>query len=62
MPSLKAKMLEFNYSQKSVKALIKTDGCKKNPEKSSKTKVSDHILSGFSVSRLSSFKIIYLKK
>ena len=36
----------------------KIDGCKNNPEKSSTTKVSEHITSGFSMSTISSFKAI----
>ena len=36
----------------------KTDGCKSIPEKSCKTKVSEHILPDFSVSTISSFKDI----
>ena len=32
------------------------DGCKNNPEKSSTTKVSEHIPSSFSMSTISSFK------
>ena len=35
-----------------------TDGCKNNPEKSSTTKVSKHIPSGFSMSAISSFRSI----
>ena len=31
----------------------KIDGCKNNPENSSTTKVSEHILSGFSMSTIS---------
>ena len=34
----------------------KNDGCKNNPEKSSKTKVSEHIPLGFSMPTISSFK------
>ena len=34
------------------------DGCKNNPEKSSTTKVSEHIPSGFSMSTISSFRSI----
>ena len=36
----------------------KEDGCKINPEKSSTTKVSEHIPSGFSRTTISSFKSI----
>ena len=36
----------------------KIDGCKNNPENSSKTKVSEHILSGFSMSIISFFRSI----
>ena len=42
-----------------IKCLIeKIDGCKKNPEKSSTAKASEHIPSGFSRSSISSFKTI----
>ena len=61
------KMLEFNQYQKSDKApfiiysdieylIEKIDGCKHNPENLSRTKVSEHIPSGFSMSTISSFK------
>ena len=36
----------------------KLDGCKNNPEKSSTTKVGQHIPSGISLSTISSFKSI----
>ena len=36
----------------------KIDGCKSNPENSSKTKVNKHIPSGFLISSISSFKSI----
>ena len=36
----------------------KIDECKNNPENSQTTKVSEHILSGFSMSTISSFKSI----
>ena len=60
-------MLEFNQYQKSDKApfiiysdieylIEKIDGCKHNPENLSRTKVSEHIPSGFSMSTISSFK------
>ena len=63
------KILEFNQYQKCDKApfviyvdleclVEKIDGCKNNPENSSKTKVSKHIPSGFSMSTISSFKNI----
>ena len=63
MPSEETKILEFNQNQKSNKALFvvyadheciieKTDGCKNNPENSSRTKLNKHILSGFSVSKI----------
>ena len=72
MPSEDTKILEFNQSQKSDKALLiiyadleciieKTDGCKKNPENLSTAKVREHIPSGFSVSKISSFKNIESK-
>ena len=69
MPSEETKILEFNQYLKSdkgpfiiyddIESLIeKTDGCKKNPEKSSTRKLSKHILSGYSMSTISSFKSI----
>ena len=36
----------------------KIDGCKNNPENSSTTKVSEHIPSGFSMYKISSFRSI----
>ena len=62
-------ILEFNQYQKSDKApfiiyadleciIEKIDGCKNNPENSSTTKVSKHILSGFSMSTIYSFRSI----
>ena len=67
MPSEDTKILEFNQYQKSDKApfiiyadleciIEKTDGYKNNPENSFTTKVSEHILSGFSMSKISSFR------
>ena len=71
MPFEDTKILEFNQYQKSDKAPFiiypalecikeQTHGCKnnKNLENSFTTKVSEHILSGFSVSSISSFRII----
>ena len=69
MPSEDTKILEYNQSQKFDKApfivyadldciIEKTDECKKNPEDSSTTIVSEHILSGFSMSTISSFRSI----
>ena len=69
MPFEDTEILEFNQYQKSDKAPFiiyadlecftkKIDGCKNNPENSSTTKVSKDILSGFSMSTLSSFKSI----
>ena len=66
MPSENNKMLEFNHYLKFDKApfiiyadleslIEKIDGCKKNPGKSSTTKVVEHISSGFPVSTESSF-------
>ena len=63
------KILEFNQYQKSDKApfiiyadleciIEKIDGCKNNPENPSTTNVSEHILSGFSMSTISSFRSI----
>ena len=67
MPSDNTKILEFNQYEKSDKAPLiisaeleciikKIDGYKNNPENSSTTKVSKHILSGFSTSTISSFR------
>ena len=67
MPSEDTKILEFNQYQKSDKApfiiyvdleciIEKIDGCKNNPENSSKIKVSEHIPSGFLMSTISSFR------
>ena len=68
MPFEDTEILEFNQYQKSHKVpfiinvdleytIEKTNGCKNNPENSSATKVSKHILSGFSRSTISSFDI-----
>ena len=67
MLSEDTKILEFCQYQKRNKTpfityadleclLEKIDGCKNNPENSSTTKVSKHILSGFSTSTISSFR------
>ena len=69
MPSEDTKILEFSQYQKSDKApfiiyadleciIKKIAECKNNPENSSATKVTKHIPSGFSMSTISSFKII----
>ena len=69
MPSEATTILEYNQYQKSDKAAFiiyadleciieKTDGCKNNRENSSTSKLSEHILSGFSMSRISSFRSI----
>ena len=69
MPSEDTKILQFNQYQKSDKApfaiyadleclIEEIDGCKNNPEKSYTTKVGEHIPSGFSMSKISSFKSI----
>ena len=69
MPCEHTKILKFNQDQKSDKApfiiyadlqcvLKKINGYKNNPKNSSKTKVSKHILSGFSMSTISSFRSI----
>ena len=69
MTSEDTKILELNQYQKSDKApfviyadleciIEKLDGCKNNPENSSTTKVSKHILSGFSMSTIYSFRSI----
>ena len=62
MPSQYTKILEFNQFQKSDKAsfiiyvdlvgIENTDGCKDNPENLSRTKASEHISSGFSMSTI----------
>ena len=60
------KIIEFNQYRNSDKApfiiyadleslIEKTEGCKNNSEKSSKTKINEHIPSGFSISTISSF-------
>ena len=67
MPSEGTKILDFNQYQKSDKTsfiiyadleclIKKTDGYENNPEKSSATKLGEHILSCFSMSKISSFK------
>ena len=70
MPSEDTKIFEFNQYYKSDKVsfiiyanrnLKKVDGCQNNPEISSTTKVSKHIPSAFSMSAISSFKIILNK-
>ena len=69
MPSEDTKVLEFNQYQKSDKALViiyadlecmieTIDGCKNSLENSSITKVSEHILSGYSMNTKSSFRSI----
>ena len=66
MPSEYTKILEFNQYQKSDKApfiiyadlecmIENIDGCKNIPKNLSKTKVSKHIPSGFSMSIIRSF-------
>ena len=63
------KILDFNQYQKSDKAsfviyadleflIEKIDGCKNDSENSFTTKVDKHVLSGFSMSTISSFKNI----
>ena len=67
MPSEDTKILEFNKNKKSDKAsfiiyadleciIKKIDGCKNSPENPSTTKVREHLLSGFSLSTILSFK------
>ena len=69
IPSKDTKVFEFNQYQKSdqvsfivypdVEFIIeKIDGCKNNPENSSKTKVIEHIPSGFLMSTISSSRSI----
>ena len=66
------RILEFHQDQKSDKPPIiiyadleriiqKIHGCKNNPENSSTAKVSEHIPSGFSMSPISSLRIIKIK-
>ena len=69
MPSKDTKIFEFNQYQKSDKTpfviyagveciIAKSDGCKNVPENLSTTKLSEHILSGFSMSPISLFRSI----
>ena len=69
MPSEDTKRLKFNQYQKSDKVpfiiyadleciIEKIDECKNNPDNSSTTKVSEHIPSGFSMSKISLFRSI----
>ena len=69
MPSEDTKILEFNQYQKSDKApfiiyadleciIEKIDECKNDPQSISKTKLSEHIPSSFSMSTISSFRSI----
>ena len=69
MPSDDTRILEFNQYEKYDKAkfiiyedleciIEKNYGCKNNPQNSSATKVSEHIPSGFSMSKISSFRSI----
>ena len=66
MSSEKDNILEFNQCMKSdkisfiiyadIESLIrKTDGCANNPEKSSTTKIGDHIPCGYSMSTIWGF-------
>ena len=67
MPFKDNKIFEFNQNQNSNKSLFtihadieciieKIDRCKNNPENLYTTKVNKHILSGFSMSTISSFR------
>ena len=67
--SKNTEILELKQYQKSDKApfiicadleciIEKINGCKNNPENSSITEVSEHILSGFSILTISSFRSI----
>ena len=69
MSSEYTKVLEFSQYQKfnkvsfiiyaDLECLIeKIDGCKNNPKNSSTTKVDEHFPSGFSMSRILSFRRI----
>ena len=69
MPFEYTTILKFNQIKKSDKASFfiyvdleciteKIDGCKKNPEISFTTKLSEHISTGFSMSKLSYFRSI----
>ena len=73
MPSEDTKNLEFNQYEKSDKApfiicadleclIKKIDECKSNPEISPITKIIENIPSGFSMSKISSFKSIENKQ
>ena len=69
MPSEDTEILEYNQYQKPDKApfvicadleclIEKIDGCKNNPENTFTTNIGEHILSGFSMFTISSFKRI----
>ena len=69
MPSEDTKISEFNQYQNSEKVpfiiyacleciIENIDGCKTNPENSFTAKVSQHIRSGYSMSKISSFRNI----
>ena len=73
MPSEDTKILEFNQYPKYDEApfiiyadlegiIEKIYGCKNNPVNSSTTKVSEHIPSDFSISKISSFRSIENKQ
>ena len=51
-------MINHDLSKKIDGCKEKIDGCKNNPENSSKTNAGKHILSGFSMPTISSFKRI----
>ena len=66
MPSEKDNILQFNQHMKSDKMpyiiyadieslIIKIDECANNPEKSSTTKIGEHILCGYSMSTILGF-------
>ena len=66
MPSEDTKILEYNHHRKpnkipsiiyaNLESLIKwIDGCKNNPEKSSTTKIAEHIPCGYSMSTIRTF-------
>ena len=69
MRSKDTKILEFNQYHKTDKTVFliyvdleslieNIDRCKNNSEKSSTTKINEHIASGFLISTISSFKDI----
>ena len=58
MPSEDTKILECNIYADLQCIIEKIDGCKSTLKYSSRTKLSKHIPSGFSMSKISSFRSI----